>query len=409
MERIIAFFLFFLLSGICANCQNSKVSFNPQYQFLSSGNRVLDKNFYFLTVLLSDPNVSVSLRTGVRSMPETCIDDNSCYFNNLIWTEEENENAVGLLDRIYFSNKNLKILLDKHIRPCGYFERYLHLSDTSLLRLLWYDAARGINNMLISYTTGKSLRYPRIDSATYDVASKYYQSLLQELIHQYEANYRSEAQVYFQHSLEIALQLLEINDRNETARFEPLSVINGKCYAKSASANWKKFEYSTILVLGEGPEFEGLPISPYGKLRCQLAADHFRKGKAPFIVVSGGYVHPFQTKFCEAIGMRNYLVSECGIPEESVIVEPYARHTTTNLRNTNRIIFRNNIPSNRKVLVVSSRSHIDYIFSERFAGRCLTELKYLPYNEMQRLKEFMFSYLPVRESLQMDAMDPLDP
>ena len=34
-----------------------------------------------------------------------------------------------------------------------------------------------------------------------------------------------------------------------------------------------------------------------------------REGKAPLIVVSGGYVHPVQKQFNEALEMKNDLIS----------------------------------------------------------------------------------------------------
>ena len=77
---------------------------------------------------------------------------------------------------------------------------------------------------------------------------------------------------------------------------------------------------------------------------CRLAALQYAKGVAPFIVTSGGKVHPYKTKFCEATEMKRYLVEKLHIPANAIIVDPHARHTTTNMRNAARLIYRYGIP-----------------------------------------------------------------
>ena len=57
----------------------------------------------------------------------------------------------------------------------------------------------------------------------------------------------------------------------------------------------------------------------------------YANGKAPLILVSGGYVHPNQTPYCEAIEMKESLVRDFGIPSDAILIDPHARHTTTNL------------------------------------------------------------------------------
>lgn len=393
--------------------QKSKTGFDPSYRFVSSGNTVQDKNFYFLTLLENDAILKRQL-LSVLSLNEPdawqdCCNDNACYINRLLWTPEKNKIVLDAMDKCYRNGPGLKQLVTKQMRPSGYFEFYRELNDTALLHVAWRNAADGINRILIAYTTGVGLRYPKIDSATYAVDSKYYRDLLQEIIQQYVLLHGKEQKFFFRSSLDMALSLLTMNNRDEAARFEPLSSLNHTSYAAVKYTYWPEYSYSAILVLGEGPEFEGLPISPYGKLRCNMAAELYKKRQAPFIIVSGGYVHPFQTKFCEAIGMRDYLVNECRIPADRIIIDPHARHTTTNLRNTNRIIFRTGIPTDKRVLCVSSRSHIDYVFNERFSVRCLAEVAHIPYREIVRVNAFQFSYYPVGVSLQMNSADPLDP
>jgi uncharacterized SAM-binding protein YcdF (DUF218 family) len=94
-------------------------------------------------------------------------------------------------------------------------------------------------------------------------------------------------------------------------------------------------------------------LSPAGRLRDELAAKRFRDGKAPFLIVSGGFVHPIRTEFSEAIEMKHDLMTRFGIPADSIIVDPHARHTTTNMRNAARLMYRYGIPFDKTALVTT--------------------------------------------------------
>ena len=58
----------------------------------------------------------------------------------------------------------------------------------------------------------------------------------------------------------------------------------------------------------------------------------------PFIIVSGGRVHPFKTQYIEAVEMKHYMIDVLGIPTSAIIIDPFARHTTTNVRNAGHMI-----------------------------------------------------------------------
>jgi hypothetical protein len=140
-----------------------------------------------------------------------------------------------------------------------------------------------------------------------------------------------------------------------------------------------------------------------------MGADRYKKGLAPFVIVSGGHVHPFQTAFCEAIEMKKYLMEMCSVPEEAIIIEPHARHTTTNFRNATRIMARQGIPTDKKSLCTTSIFQADYIASNNFKEINLNYLKYTPFLSLKRLNDFDIEFIPNLLSLQMDNLDPLDP
>jgi hypothetical protein len=150
-------------------------------------------------------------------------------------------------------------------------------------------------------------------------------------------------------------------------------------------------------------------LGQFGKLRVMQAARMFKDKKAPFIVVSGGNVHPARTVMNEAVEMKRELMERYGISEKNIVIEPFARHTTTNFRNAVRLMNRYNFPLTKKALVTSSKTHIDYCLSEVFKTRLMNELGYLPIQWGQRNGLTELEFLPDLMSLHVDALDPLDP
>ena len=90
-------------------------------------------------------------------------------------------------------------------------------------------------------------------------------------------------------------------------------------------------------------------------------------------------------------------------------VDPHARHTTTNMRNAAREIYRYGIPMSKPALVVSDSAQVSYIASQPFADRCLKELGYVPYQIVKRASDTSLVFLPRMDSLQQDPLEPLDP
>jgi len=91
-----------------------------------------------------------------------------------------------------------------------------------------------------------------------------------------------------------------MNEREQAADFEPMTDGENKAACeKIKSTKWNNYKYSVILIPGAGPEEKDVALSAEGMLRCRLAALQYAKGVAPFIITSGGKVHPYKTKFCE--------------------------------------------------------------------------------------------------------------
>ncbi|HEV7475765.1 MAG TPA: ElyC/SanA/YdcF family protein, partial [Pyrinomonadaceae bacterium] len=110
-----------------------------------------------------------------------------------------------------------------------------------------------------------------------------------------------------------------------------------------------------------------------------------------------------------AIEMKKYVMEKYKIPERSILIEPQARHTTTNFRNAARLIFRYGIPSDLKALVTSSADHITLTTQGGFRIRCSTELGYFPMEFITWISPTAAEFKPSVASLFFDANDPLDP
>jgi hypothetical protein len=103
------------------------------------------------------------------------------------------------------------------------------------------------------------------------------------------------------------------------------------------------------------------------------------------------------------------LIKRYGIPENSILVDPYARHTTTNLRNASRLIINSGIPLKKLALVVTNNVHSEYVGSSDFMQRCMDELGYIPALILDRINATTIEYQPKIESLHQNPLDPLDP
>ena len=403
------------------------MGFKKEYSLIHSSNIISDKNFYLLTVIERTPEIKKLLGKNVlfKSIFERSLESlkgknidscNSpaCLLNSFKVTSDDSLQLNISFREIYKHNTQIfDKLINSHLRPSGCYERYSKFSNLDFFLSAWGQSTRGINIIIDQFGLGKKMRYPKIDSASYDTKGDYYKGILKSML-EYVGEEATSMDLFYQPTLRVALQLMDINDRDEPARLEPLEKLENKnALAQMRKTNWNNYPYASIEVPGSGPDVYTLPISPICKIRCCLAALRYKLGWAPFIIVSGGYVHPFHTSNCEALEMKKYLIQKLSIPSFAIIIEPQARHTTTNLRNVNRLIYRYGIPSDKPSVFVSTKSQVDWVMdqlpNQNFDNRCMVELGYLPYRGKKRISDQDMLFYPTRESLHMDPYDPLDP
>lgn len=210
-------------------------------------------------------------------------------------------------------------------------------------------------------------------------------------------------------ALEVATRALLAAGRDEAVRYEPLEEENAPAIARLGAIDFAAYPFVAIVVPGQGPDDASTPLHVAGRNRADLGYERFVAGLAPVILVTGGHVHPDRTTFSEAIEMRRYLLEERGLDPAVVLVDPYARHTTTNLRNATRILVRAGAPTDRPVLVTSDILQSAYIASPAFATRCEDELGYRPFAQLTALSRNDACFLVAGASFHVDARDPLDP
>lgn len=303
--------------------------------------------------------------------------------------------------------------LCKELREEGQYCIYNELPDVDFIRAAWEQDAGGINYILKVYALGARPRYkidapdPNLENVPFykDAMAKIVRPAIRE-----NALSQTGAQLFFSLPLNIALAYLDINNRYESSDYMPMGKgVNALSYKEARKTNWKKYPYSAILVLGSGPQVDGEAISCKGRVRCAYAAQIYKEGLAPFIIVSGGRVYPLMTRFTEAVEMKRYLMEICGIPEKAIIVDPHARHTTTNIRNAVRIMLDNGFPLDKPAIMTSTGEQLDYVQSGEFEDRCQKLMLMMPYRPGSRLDNRKLEFWPLPCASQVNPLDPLDP
>lgn len=417
-----AFVALSLLATPSAAFQDGSTSLAPSgstaaYAPLTNGSAIQDQNFYLLTVLDQDPQYRQALQASqairalaqarasrIRNALSHCNETASCRVLALLWTPQD----IAAFENALAAEPGLSDAAVRHLRPSSAFALYEGQSDEALLRTAWKDAAESMNRILRVYGLGEAPRYPQIDAISFEPESRRFQGLVDEAIDVLSVG--DDGRAFYADSLRFSLMLLYLNDR-ETVRVS--DVLERRENAAAAAAaqrtDWSKWRYPAILVPGDGPDTPGERLGEIGKLRVMRAAELYHAELAPFLIVSGGAVHPAHTSIIEAEEMKRELMDRYGVPESAIFIEPSARHTTTNFRNAIRLMLRYGLPIDRSYVVTSTRSQISKIADDAFRVRLNTELGYAPIADLRALGPHEVVFQPSAIATHRDARDPLDP
>lgn len=415
----VAFFAYLLL--LSTFCQAQKTSSDLHYQLVKGSTYVQSKNYYLLTlfseilpvkkILQNDPVLSAftaNKRKEINAVLKSCGKDINCQIEKIKFSNQEILQVGDRLGQLYQNNHEIIQLVNQQLIPSGCYQQYAAWGGKPLLIKAWEQDARAINHAIDVYGRGQNPNYPKIDSIAFNIKDKSYPELV-SLNGSLALAETAADGLFYSPALVFTLQLLEINERNQAGDFEPMSeTVNKAACLYASSLNWDKYTYTLILIPGEGPEEKEVALSAGGMLRCRLAALQYHKGLAPFIMVSGGCVHPFKTKFNEAAEMKQFLIQTLHIPEYAILMEPHARHTTTNMRNCARLICRYGFPMDKPCLASTAKSQSYYI-TDVLSDRCEKELGYVPFNKVKRLSDTEIEFYPLSASLQIDFDEPMDP
>jgi hypothetical protein len=393
-------------------------SADPNYKLIGD-NIIQTKNYYLLTLLQNNAaakqlvsndaelvKLTQTRLDNIKSSLTTCKDP-LCFTQTIKFSDEEIKTVSERLTDLYKADNALGNLVKQDLIPSGTYMQFQSLPPVQMLVKAWEQDAKAVNYAIEVYAEGRKPNYPAIDSISFNVKSRSYLNLVYDA----SATILDESKhtkLFFIPSMNYALHSLEINERDDAANDEPMILKDNKnAYNRIKTINWAKYKYTMILIPGAGPDVAGVALSAEGMLRCRVAALRYFEGLAPFIMTSGGRVHPYKTKYNEADEMKKFMVEKLHVPENAILVDPHARHTTTNMRNCVRIIFRYGMPFNKPCITSTDKSQSYFI--EHMAGRCEKELGYVPYTLGKRLSETEQEFYPVITSLQIDADEPLDP
>jgi hypothetical protein len=383
--------------------------FDPSYVPLRGDLPLEDRAYYVLTVLAKDATLRADLDadatlSAIATQRDQAIRDASascatvdCIVAAATWSSAEASAAADALVGALTSSGHLHALA-VHLEASGVANVHLPPRDcmqhpdaeTSLVRAAWSDAISTTSAGLASYASTAPIA---------DVKSR-----LSTLLSAHGPTLAPFEPALFALWAELAAQ-----GRDESVRYEPLDRgENAAALAAIPSIDFSKWPFPAIVVPGLGPTDLSTPLSAGGRDRCDLAFARWQAKLAPLVVTSGGHVHPARTPYSEAIEMKKYLLGK-GMPASALLVDPYARHTTTNLRNAARLAAHYGIPGDRAWLLTTDWGQTLYVNDPSFGKRCDTELGYRPYALVSQLSNFDSCLWPSATSLQQDARDLLDP
>jgi hypothetical protein len=417
IHKLLKFFLYGLLfiavlfnSSLSASAQSANVTFTDStltakvFPLLS----LIQQNSRLQKAMQKDEvfqNISAMQYKRTSQSIQTC-NLVSCYADSLKWIDKEIDRIGTELIRLYKTQNDLRNIISL-LRKQGSYAFYEASPDTTYLRNAWNDAAKGINRIFDVYIKSSKPRYSAIDSISFKRGDLQFKQQIQNSTESFLQ--KNDQNQFITSMLRTALSVLKINGRDEATRYEPLNVgLNQQPVLKVKATRFPDYPYSVILIPGSGPDKPGEALNAKGAKRCEDGVLRYRKGLAPFIVVSGGHVHPFRTPYCEAVEMEKYMVEKLGVPADVILIEPHARHTTTNLRNTSRMIYRFGLPSDKPVLIVTDSSQSTYIV-EQMDKTAIRDLGYIPWSRLKKLSEEETEFYPSWNCLQVDPIDPLDP
>ncbi len=323
---------------------------------------------------------------------------------SVVFSNAEITAAGKRISALWAENNAFDRLAIDHLSPSGCYISNKRNTVRSFLEGVWATDAAALNTINRIYGDGSQAAHCDDDRRTATDAQ------VMDALEKAGSKVNADSPFY-QLALECAKAVLAVNGRDgEAVNYEPLnSGCNKAAFEAAKATQWNNYEYSVIMVPGAGPDDYNTPLHPDGKVRCDIGYKLWKQKLAPFIMVSGGRIHPSKTKYCEAYEMKKYLMGK-GVPESAIIMEPHARHTPTNVRNMVRVMFRMGIPMDMGGIVACTAGVISGTFqNQAFMNRCINEYGFLPVSFGKTVTSEAITFYPRTDCLNIYSKDPLDP
>jgi DUF218 domain len=386
------------------DASEAPLTFARDYSALDGGSFVQDKGFYLITILeslpavladlLADPTLaaaSTAHDSAIRNAATTCNGDPTCVAAALAFSETDITAIANAISSRLISSGNLAAIVTSHMRPSGAFNAHVELSDATLVVQAWTDTAYWLNGAVAAYA--KELTPAQLQTTIDSVVTSH-----------------AAPMPFFAPAIASLLAILDSDNRDNAAEDEPIDQgENRAVIANLPSIDFSKYAFSMLVVPGIGPTDATTMISLGSKTHADLAAARFAAKYAPIFALTGGRVHPDRTTFAEALEMKSYLMGTYGIPENVIMVDPYARHTTTNLRNVSRLAFRYGVPTTKPALVVTDYGQTLTINGDQFLTTSQTQMGLVAWRQVAELSQQDTCFLPSVIVMQQNGADPLDP
>jgi hypothetical protein len=390
---------------------------SPSYHAIHSADPLQDRIAYRLTLLQSDEGAKIrigqnstlnSLQSRLTDTRKTlftsCRTTTVCRVDSMMLTQDEIDEVARKLAEMAKPRGPLNSLVRDQMRPSGAFQKYATSDDSAMIEAAWREIASGINRLYRVYGEEESYKMPN-DGPSFGIAVETPDRLKAALASEIDG---AQDEMFFSPWSRLGLDLLVVYQRTESIRYEPLDEgENAAALNRARSIDWQQWPHSAIVVPGSGLNVSEIGLSPAGAFEIRMAVRRWHEGLAPFLLVSGGHVHPNRTPYDEAIEMKRELMTHFAVPESNIVIDPYARHTTTNVRNAVRLLYRMGAPMDKSFVITTFWA--ESLRSTDFSQRCWKELGYLPAEMSGLLSSFDVTAQPNILSLHIDPQDPLDP
>ena len=403
-----------------------KIGFDSTYVPVSTDNKLQDKLFYLLTVIQKSDYSGIIEQAEFKTLRERYLSlfaevskSASVSMNvrqKFLISKTECETLKRGFVRAYNSDVLMRNIVKKELLPSGNWEMYYAgTADTTFLKLVVEQTVAAIDTIINQYLVGTKSQYPEDGpSDSYGPKNLYTGEYARQFISVLN-NIDKNTTTALNLPIATALSLLTMNNRDEAVRFEPLATGENKAVmANLKNIVWGNYTYASLIVPGDSPNSEGdaIYLSESAKKHVQYAVEAYNGGLAPVIIISGANVYPYYppTQYFEAVEMKKYMIQTYSVPENVILVDPCARHTTSNLRNAARLIIKLGIPRYKKSLIVTKKIQNDGIVAPGFTTRCNLEFGYMPGKLGERIADVRLEFTPNNFNvLTLNPKDPLDP